>query len=293
MDTAAAPWTKRWGRNSVKASPIANPQAPAQDALGGVQKLVWQPPPLKVTAEFLSRLDVLLLESCRDTVDAMVVAYKRTHEQELATPGGADQLLAYYTECREKIVPHYMLELRQGSVQSLSVERNLQETLIALKSIPRGEIVSLLAATRGTRLGISLYLSNRLWGQSQVTVAGPDAPGVAAAMKSLMLLLGKWQLRAGFVHSRLFAILIAGALQSIYLTVLFRLLAGYSWAPSLGMVSLVVWTAMALCFYLAMPPLVFRIGIPPDRTRRRYAFFFLLLNLIFMLGIVAAIFLPT
>jgi hypothetical protein len=277
----------------MKASAATKAKESADKLLDSIQKLVWRPSPLKITPEFLQRLDALLLESCRGTVDAMVVAYKRTHERELATPGGADQLLAYYTECREKIVPHYLLELRQGSVQSLSTERNLMDTLAALDSIPRGDIISLLAATRGARLGVSLYLSNRLWGQSQLTVAGPDAPGVAATMKSLILMLGKWQLRVGFIHTRLFAILISGALQSIYLTMLFRLLAGYSWAPSLGMVSLIMWAAMAACFYLALPPLEFRIGTPPDHSRRRYALLFLLLNLIFALGIATAIFLPT
>jgi hypothetical protein len=276
----------------VKASPEAKLKPQAEDTLGGIQKLVWQPPPLRVNIEFLQKLDALLLESCRDMVDAMVVAYKRTHEREIATPGGADQLLAYYTECKGKIVPHYMLELRQGSLQILSVERNLQETLTALDAIPRGDIASLMIMTRGARISTSLYLTDRLLGQSQFTVAGPDEQGVAATLKSLMLVSGKWQMRDGFAHTRFFAILIAGILQCFYLTVLFRLLTGYSWVPVLGMISIGLWAAMAVSFSLAFPPIVFHLGKPPDLTHRRWLVLFLLVNLAFWLAIVAAILYP-
>lgn len=277
----------------MKASPEAKPKSQQQEKSAGIQKLVWHPPPLKVNIEFLHQLDALLMESCRDTVDAMVVAYKRTHERELATPGGADQLLAYYTECKEKIVPHYMLELRHGPVQSLTVERNLPETITALGDISRGEIGSLLVTTRGARVSTSIYLTNNLLGQSQVTVAGSDGSGAAHLMKMLMDLQGKWQIRVGFIRMRLFSILITGALQSIYLTTLFRLFEGYGWVPGLGMVSMIMWAAMATSFYMAFPPVVFQFGKPPDSTRRRWLAVFLILNLIFWLGIAAAILFPT
>jgi hypothetical protein len=283
---------KRWERSSVKASAAAKPRTPTEETLIGIQKLVWHPPPLRVNQDFLQLLEKMLMESCRDTVDAMVIAYKRTHERELATPGGADQLLAYYAECKEKIVPHYMLELKHGPMLSLTAERNLQDTISALSTIPRGEINSLLITTRGAKVSTSLYLTNNLLGQSQITVAGSDGFGASHLMQLVMDMQNKWQIRAGFIHTRLFAVLLAGALQSIYLTILFQLLAGMRWLPVVGLLSLGIWVTMAATFAMAFPSIIFHLGKPPDYTRWQRLAIFILLNLLFLLGIAAAILFP-
>lgn len=276
----------------MKASPEAKPRAVAEETLEGAQRLVWQPPPLRIDREFLRKLDALLMESCRDTVDAVVIAYKRDHERELSAPGGSDQLLAFYSECKEKIIPHYMLEIRHGSAHSFSGELNLAGVLAALDSIPRGNILSMQVTTRGARVSTSLYLGSRLPGQSQITVAGSNALVSTRMMKSLVELIGKWGIRAGFIHTRLFAVLFTGALQSIYLITLFQLLASVRWLPVLGMLGVGMWAAMAASFSLAFPPLVFQLGKTPDRTRRRWLGLFLLLNLLFLLAIAAAILFP-
>ena len=276
----------------MKASPEAKPRALAEETLEGAQRLVWQPPPLRIDREFLSKLDALLMESCRDTVDAVVIAYKRDHERELSAPGGSDQLLAFYSECKEKIIPHYMLEIRHGSAHSFSGELNLAGTLAALDSVPRGNILSMQVTTRGARVSTSLYFSCSLPGQSQITVAGSNALVTTRMMKSLAELMGKWEMRAGFIHSRLFAVLFAGALQSVYLIILFQMLAGVRWLPVLGMVGVGLWVAMAAAFSFAFPPTVFLLGKSPDRFRLRFFLLFLLLNLLFWLAIAAAVFFP-
>lgn len=257
------------------------------------QKLVWNPPPLRIDREFLRKLDELLMESCRDTVDAVVVAYKRDHERELAAPGGSDQLLAFYSECKERIKPQYIVEIRQKEANAFAPARDLAATLPTLENAPRGDILSIWVTTRGARLSTSLYFCTRMPGQSSLTVTASIAANSIHLMKSLLELMGKWEIRAGFLRSRYSAILIAGLLQSIYLIILFQLLAGLRWLPVLGMVGVAMWAAMAAAFSFAFPPTVFHLGKSPDRFRLRFFLLFLLLNLIFWLAILAAILFPS